>query len=313
MDAVQTKGSEMSRDDAAVTQLVEREIVQERIFDAPPELVWAAWTDRKHIDRWWGPNGFRNETSSMDFRVGGTWRFVMNGPDGKRWPNWIRFEEIVPIERLVYSHGGEDSEPAHFHVTVTFGRVGARTRLTMRSVFPTAEACAAVKKFGAVEGGRQTLARLAGFLPHLSDGSERGALVLSRLFDAPVARVFEAWSTPANLAKWWGPHGFTVPRCELDFRTGGAYRITMRAPDGSEQIVHGRYQEISVNRRIVFSAVIEDAFRTEVNTTVTFTDDGGRTLVTVRQDTPALPEAAAGQMQGWSETLERISTSLAPA
>jgi uncharacterized protein YndB with AHSA1/START domain len=149
-----------------------REIIQERVFDAPRELVWQAWTEPKHVDKWWGPNGFRNETFSSDFRVGGTWRFVMHGPDGKDWQNWIRYEEITKYERLVYSHGGGDSDiKPHFHVTVTFEAQGQRTKVTMRSLFPTTEAVEAVKKFGAVEGGRQTLARLADYLPHLADGT----------------------------------------------------------------------------------------------------------------------------------------------
>ncbi len=150
----------------------DREIVQERVFDAPRALVWKAWTDAKHVDRWWGPNGFRNETFSMDFRVGGLWKYVMHGPDGKVWPNWIRYEEIQAPERIAYAHGAEEGEPAHFHVTVTFvEEEGRRTRVVMRSVFPSVEAVEVVKKFGAVELGKQTLARLAGYLPQLAGGS----------------------------------------------------------------------------------------------------------------------------------------------
>src|SRR4051812_20364132 len=134
----------------------DREIFLERVYDAPRELVWRAWTEPKHIDRWWGPDGFRNETHSMDLRVGGYWRFVMHGPDGKDWVDWVQFEEIARPERLVYRHGGETEEPP-FHVTVTFTEEGRRTRVGMRSVFPTAQALADVMKFGAVEGGKQTL------------------------------------------------------------------------------------------------------------------------------------------------------------
>lgn len=148
----------------------DREIVTERVFDAPRELVWAAFTDPKHVDKWWGPNGFRNQTFAMDFRVGGTWRFVMHGPDGTDWQNWIRYREIQKPERLVYDHGGEGDDPL-FHVTVTFTEQAGSTKVSMRAVFPSAEACAEVKKRGAVEGGQQTLARLAGYLPNLAGGS----------------------------------------------------------------------------------------------------------------------------------------------
>jgi uncharacterized protein YndB with AHSA1/START domain len=290
----------------------DREIVQERVFDAPRELVWKAWTDPRHIDQWWGPNGFRNQTFSMDFKVGGTWRFVMHGPDGKDWPNWVRYEEISAPERLVYAHGGEGDE-AHFHVTVIFTEQGRRTKVSMRSVFPTAEACEAVKKFGAIEGGRQTLARLAGHLPYLEDGSADRSMVLTRLFDAPPKLVFEAWSTPAMLARWWGPKGFTLPVCELDFRPGGAYRMVMRGPDGNDYPFHGDFREIVPNQRIVFHAVIEHAPGVEVLTTVTFVEEDGKTRLTVRQDVPAMKEAAAGQRVGWTDQLEKLAAVLRSA
>src|SRR5438477_11456746 len=121
---------------SAARKLEGRELVVERIFDAPREKVWRAFTEAKQLDQWWGPNGFRNETHAMELKVGGTWRYVMHGPDGKDWPNWIRYQEIVRHERLVYDHGGEGDEP-HFNVTLTFEPAGKQTKVTMRSVFPT--------------------------------------------------------------------------------------------------------------------------------------------------------------------------------
>jgi uncharacterized protein YndB with AHSA1/START domain len=287
-----------------------REIVLERTFAAPRSLVWKAFTEPRHLDRWWGPNGFRNQTHAMDFREGGTWRFEMRAPDGKIWPNWIRFEEIAVPERLVYAHGGEGDE-AHFHVTVTFADLGRRTKVTMRSVFPTAEACEAVKKSGAVEGGRQTLARLEGYLPSLADGSSDRDMVLSRLFDAPAKLVFEAWSKPAMLARWWGPRRFTLPVCEIDFRRGGAYRLVMRDPEGREYPFHGTYSEIVENERIVFTAKILPGV--EVVTTVTFAEEGGKTLLTVQQTVPADASAARGQLEGWNGSLEKLAAVLTGA
>jgi uncharacterized protein YndB with AHSA1/START domain len=290
----------------------DREITVVRIFDAPRELVWKAWTEPEQLDQWWGPNGFRNRTHSMELRVGGAWRYVMHGPDGKDWEDWIKFEELSKPERMVYSHGGGESDQPHFHVTVTFEAQGKRTQVTMRSVFPSAEALAEVKKFGAVEGGLQTLARLAGHLPHLADGSANGAMVLSRLFDVPAKVVFEAWSTAKGLARWWGPKDFTLPSCEVDFRPGGAYRMVMRAPDGTEYPFHGRYQEIVPNRRIVFSAIIDGTGK-EILSTITFAEENGKTLLTVRQETPKDPNAAKGQREGWNGSLEKLASALRAA
>jgi uncharacterized protein YndB with AHSA1/START domain len=140
-----------------------RSIVTTRVFDAPRELVFAAWSDPEHLAQWWGPNGFTTTTHAFDMRPGGGWRFVMHGPDGRDYQNRITYEEIVKPERLVYSHGGaDDVEPAQFRVTVTFEDLGGKTRLTMRAVFPSAaERDRVAKDYGAVEGAQQTLARLA--------------------------------------------------------------------------------------------------------------------------------------------------------
>jgi uncharacterized protein YndB with AHSA1/START domain len=88
----------------------------------------------------------------------------MHGPDGTEYDNRIEYVEIVKPERLVYLHGS-DAEPDQFRVTVSFDPLGAKTRLTMSFIFPSAEALEAVKKFGAVELGKQTLERLAEHLP----------------------------------------------------------------------------------------------------------------------------------------------------
>jgi uncharacterized protein YndB with AHSA1/START domain len=137
-----------------------REIAATRLLDAPRELVWAVWTDPRHVAKWWGPNGFTNTIREMDVKPGGRWRFVMHGPDGTDYENEVVFTEIVKPSLLAYDH----LRPK-FHVTVTFADQGGKTRLDMRLQFDTAaEREAAVEKYGAVEGLNQTLNRLAGYL-----------------------------------------------------------------------------------------------------------------------------------------------------
>jgi uncharacterized protein YndB with AHSA1/START domain len=140
-----------------------RSIIAERVFDAPRELVFSVWTDPKHLAQWWGPNGFTTTTSSFDMRAGGVWRFVMHGPDGRDYQNRITYEEVVPPERIVYRHGGgDDVEPVRLKTTVVFDDLGARTRLTMRMDFPSAdERERVIKEYGADKGLTQTLSRLA--------------------------------------------------------------------------------------------------------------------------------------------------------
>ncbi len=147
-----------------------REIVQMREYEAPRELVWQAWTNPEHVDQWWGPNGFVTRTESMDVRANGVWRYSMTAPDGTVFPNHQFYMDVSAPERLIYAHGaGDEAEPPHFHVTVIFEALGAkRTRVTMTSLFPSKAACnLVVEKHNAIEGGKQTLARLAVFLETL--------------------------------------------------------------------------------------------------------------------------------------------------
>jgi uncharacterized protein YndB with AHSA1/START domain len=143
-----------------------RSIIGVREFDAPRDLVFAAFTDPKHLAQWWGPNGFTTTTHSFDFRPGGVWRFVMHGPDGRDYQNRIVFDEIVPPERIVYRHdGGEDVEPVQFSQTVIFEDLAGRTRMTWRGVFPSAaERDRVIKDYGAGEGLVQCMARLADYV-----------------------------------------------------------------------------------------------------------------------------------------------------
>src|SRR5208282_1015543 len=104
-------------------------------------------------------------------------------------------------------------------------------------------------------------------------------LVITRIFDAPRELVFKAWTDPRHVAQWWGPKGFTNPVCEMDVRPGGALRIVMRAPDGSEYPMTGIFREIVAPERLVFTNVAVDKAGKpllEGLTTVTFAEAGGK-------------------------------------
>ena len=151
----------------STSSTADREIVTTRLIDAPRELVFEAWTDPEHVVHWFGPNGFTISTSSMEVRPGGRWVFVMHGPDGTDWPNVVTYQEVTPPTRLVYVHG-DDKDPDMFHTTVTFEDDGGKTALTMRAVFKTAAARDfVVRERGAVEGAKQTVARLDAYMHSL--------------------------------------------------------------------------------------------------------------------------------------------------
>ena len=144
-----------------------RSIVGTRVFEAPRELVFSAFSDPQHLAQWWGPDGFTTTTSAFEFKPGGVWRFVMHGPDGRDYQNRVIYEEIVPPEKLVYRHTGEeDVEPVQFRQTLTFEDIGnGQTRMIWHGTFPSAEERARViKEYGADKGLDQTMARLAEFV-----------------------------------------------------------------------------------------------------------------------------------------------------
>lgn len=141
----------------------EREVVLQREVPFARELVWKAMTVPEHQNRWWGPDGFRNEGVTMDFRVGGAWTFEMVGPDGTRYPNHSVFKEITPPFRLVFDHG--DGERIWFESTITLEETPAGTLITLRHLFPSRESRdEVVEKYGAIEGGKQHLAKLEAYL-----------------------------------------------------------------------------------------------------------------------------------------------------
>lgn len=176
------------------TTISDREISLTRVFDAPRELVFAAFLDPQHISNWWGPDGFRTTTHEMDVRPGGVWRYTMHGPDGSDYANLVKYTEVVHPERIAYDHGGDPAE-ADFHATISFEDLAGKTRVTLHSLFASAEQRQAAAKFGAIEGGQQTLARLADQLAGQSEDS-LDDLVLVRVFAAPRELV---WKTTLTL------------------------------------------------------------------------------------------------------------------
>jgi uncharacterized protein YndB with AHSA1/START domain len=143
----------------------DNELVLSRLLNAPRTLVFDTFTEPRHINKWWGPNGFTTTTHEMAFEVGGRWRFTMHGPDGTDYPNLIVYTEIVRPERICYDHGDdvENAAPG-FRVKVSFEDRGGKTFLTLRMTVESAAQLEEMKKFGAVEGGNQTLERLEQYL-----------------------------------------------------------------------------------------------------------------------------------------------------
>lgn len=149
----------------ASTDTSEREVTVTQLVNATPDLVFEAFTAVRHLSQWWGPEGFTTTTTSFDFRVGGEWIFVMHGPDGTDYDEWITWTEIAPSRRIAVLHGERRGDPNAFESVITFVPEGDSTLIEMRTLFPTKELRdEAVEKYHAIEGGQQTLASLAAYV-----------------------------------------------------------------------------------------------------------------------------------------------------
>jgi uncharacterized protein YndB with AHSA1/START domain len=310
------------------TPTSDRETVITRDFNAPRELVWAVFTDPKHIAQWWGPRGFTLTTEILDLRVGGEWRQVMQGPDGTKYPGYCTFQEVVKPERIVYSiHNGKEIA---FVATWTFEALTeSETRVTGRNVFPTAAALEmVVKNFGVIEKGKEHLACLSEYL----STQQTEPFIISREFDAPRELVWKAWTERASLMKWFGPKEQNVTHADLDFRPGGQFHYCMSTPDGHESWGKSVYLEIDPPKRILWLNSFADKdgntiyppfpgpkWPLEMLSEATFSEHDGKTTVTIRwfphnssgEERKTFDDNRSGMTQGWTGSFDRLASFLA--
>jgi len=140
-----------------------------------------------------------------------------------------------------------------------------------------------------------------------------GTVTLTRAFDAPRALVWRAWTDPTMMAQWFGPRHFTIPACELDVRVGGALRIVMRGPDGNDYPMKGVFIEVVAPERLVYTNIAVDRdgkHLLEGETTVTFTEQSGKTTLTVTAHAvgrvPIATQMLAGMEAGWTQTIDKL-------
>lgn len=146
---------------------------------------------------------------------------------------------------------------------------------------------------------------------------DQRTLVLTRTLNAPRELVFDVWSRPEHLVRWWGPADFTLPHCEQDFRMGGQYRFCMRAPDpGSptgascDHWVRGEYTHIDPPSRLIFTWLREDGegdIWCDTVVAITLERRGNSTLLTLEQTTFATVAHCEEHAIGWGECIDRLA------
>ena len=120
--------------------------------------------------------------------------------------------------------------------------------------------------------------------------------------------MFRALTDPPELAKWWGPHAFTIPRLELDLRVGGSYRIAMQPPEGDLFYLQGEFREVDPLRRLAYTFCWENPDPDDVETiaTLSLRDLGGSTELTLNQGAFATEPRRALHEQGWTDAFEKL-------
>ncbi len=144
--------------------------------------------------------------------------------------------------------------------------------------------------------------------------------VVEHIFDAPPELVWKAWAEPEHFMRWFGPQGFTIPSCEIDFNVGGKYLCCMRDPSGKDYWLAGEYREIVPTQRMVCTQGMADqngnvmseseSGMGESVITVTFEDLGGKTKLTLTQTGFPTDEGAQMAGMGWNQAFEKLAATL---
>ena len=163
--------SQKSSSASTLTLPSDREIVMERVFNAPRELVFKAYTDPNLIPRWWGPRKYTTTVDKMDVRVGGAWRFVQRDAAGNEFAFNGEYREIAPPDRLSYTFEFEGM-PGHVLLeTVTFEERDGKTKVTVTSLFQSVEDRDGMLQSGMEAGANESQDRLAELLEALTQAS----------------------------------------------------------------------------------------------------------------------------------------------
>jgi uncharacterized protein YndB with AHSA1/START domain len=303
----------------------DKQITVSRVIDAPVERVFKAFTEPEQIKYWWGPRGFTNTIYKREFKVGGVWEYMMHGPDGVNYPNRVQYTEIKPNELISYIHG-DNKIHDQFTANIRFASKGNKTQVTLQIIAKTAAQIAGMKKFGAVEGGNENLARLA---EHLTKTQEQiqDEFFISRVFDAPRDLVWKAFSEEQRLGRWWGPAGFFLRSAKLQFKPNGYFHFNMVSADGKNSMwAKFTYKDIQPKERIVYINSFSDEkgnivkppfpnWPKEMYTQITLVELRGKTVLELRsypvnaskEERETFRKGRASMQQGFGGTFNQLA------
>ena len=301
----------------ATKQNLAEAVIVERTFNAPVARVWKALTDVEEMRRWYF------DLEEFKPEVGFEFEFIFEH-EGMRYHHLCRVTEVIPQKKLSYTwrYKGHEGDSL---VTFELFAEGEKTRLKLTheglETFPKLPAFA---RENFKQGWTTIASELQQFLEKDADEKE---FIISRSFDAPRDKVWKAWTDREQLMQWFGPKGFTMTTAKLDFRPGGTFHYCLRSSDGKEMWGKFVYREIVAPERIVLVNSFSDekgnltrhpsspTWPMEMLTTTTFTEEKGKTTVTVRwiplnptdDERKTFEGARDGMRQGWTGTFDQLS------
>jgi uncharacterized protein YndB with AHSA1/START domain len=307
------------------------ELIITRIFDAPRDLVWKAWTEPERVKKWWGPKNFTAPVSKIDLRVGGKYLSCMRGPDGKDYWSTGVYREIVPMERIVStdsfadekgtvvpaSHYGMTGDwPMELLVTVTFEEAGGKTKMILRHEGIPSGMMRELTETGWSESFDK-LAETIVTSDRTRITAERGKqeVIITRTFDAPRNLVFKTYTDRNLIPQWWGPKRFITTIDKMDVRPGGVWRFVQRDAAGGEYAFHGVYHEVLAPERLVATFEFEGTPGHVSLETATFEEHDGKTRLTGKSVFQSVEDRdemlKEGMEEGVIETMDRFAELLA--
>lgn len=239
-----------------------------RVFHAPRETVFKAWSSADAVKRWFAPETFTVPEATVDMRVGGTFDLCMRSPTGDQ--HWVRgrIVEVAPLRRLVIDMtctdaGGHQLFSAY--TEIDFADALGGTRMDVVQSFTLIDPTAGWMVAGAPAGWNSTLDKLEKEVVRMQGGSgvgERSVVHamfhLERTYDAPVARVWKALTDQAAKSKWFGgpPERWELLERHMDVRVGGTERAKGRWEGGVVSTFDALYHDVIPNERLVYSYVM---------------------------------------------------------
>jgi len=302
------------------------ELIITRVFDAPREKVWKAWTIPEEVRKWWGPKNFTAPISKIDLRVGGRYLSCMRGPDGKDYWSTGVYRELVPMERIVVTdsfadekgnvvpashYGMTEDFPLELLVTVTFEQLGNKTKMVLRHEGIPSGMMREMTETGWGESFDKLAESIAASGTRIVAERGKQEVIITRVYDVPRDLVFRANTDRNLISQWWGPKRFTTTIDKMDAKPGGQWRFVQRDAAGKEYAFHGVYHEVRSPERIVDTFEFEGMPGHVSLETCTLEEIGGRTKMTSRSVYQTVEDRdnmlKSGMEEGVFETMDRLA------